>query len=486
MDILFKKGLKENLPSTSQDGTFYITEDTKEIFLGINGNIEQLGKDIISSDTEPVDAKVGTLWIDTSEDSAEAGTVDYLTLEEFDNKIAAITKDFNDKTVEFDTRITEAVTNMDEATEEFNTKIADAMEEFDTKSTQMENNFNDKAAQIEANFDEKMANIEDQIDAKLESLGVDPTLTLSGQPADAKVTGDGLRSKPGLSVSNKTISNYCDMSQGAAIIPYEGGDGAEIFNAYDITNLTDIPVILNKASGIFSHAEGYITSAEGNYSHAEGSETKASGDYSHVEGHNSSASGQYSHSEGFDNSAIGESSHAEGESSHAVGDYSHAEGLDTKALGSGSHTEGYYTIASGEASHAEGWGTQASGDIQHVEGKYNIIDPDSNYLHILGNGGYDTEIHDIVRSNAHTIDQYGNAWYAGDVYVGSASTTSTNKDEGSKRLISEAGGTMTGPLVAANGNFSVPQVRNIVISSSSDVANTLVEVGILYLTYEGE
>ena len=103
MDILFKKGLKENLPSTSQDGTFYITEDTKEIFLGINGSIEQLGKDIISSDTEPVNAKVGTLWIDTSENSTEAGTVDYLTLEEFDNKMAVITQDFNDKTVEFDT-----------------------------------------------------------------------------------------------------------------------------------------------------------------------------------------------------------------------------------------------------------------------------------------------------------------------------------------------------------------------------------------------
>lgn len=34
------------------------------------------------------------------------------------------------------------------------------------------------------------------------------------------------------------------------------------------------------------------------------------------------------------------------------------------------------------------------------------------YLHMIGNGVSDTE-----RSNAHTLDWEGNAWYAGDVYV---------------------------------------------------------------------
>lgn len=45
----------------------------------------------------------------------------------------------------------------------------------------------------------------------------------------------------------------------------------------------------------------------------------------------------------------------------------------------------------------------------------------------MGNGSSDG-----ARSNAHTLDWEGNAWYSGDVYVGS--TSGTNKDEGSKKL----------------------------------------------------
>jgi hypothetical protein len=40
------------------------------------------------------------------------------------------------------------------------------------------------------------------------------------------------------------------------------------------------------------------------------------------------------------------------------------------------------------------------------------------------------------RSNAHTLDWQGNAWYSGDVYVGS--TSGTNRDEGSKKLATES------------------------------------------------
>ena len=52
------------------------------------------------------------------------------------------------------------------------------------------------------------------------------------------------------------------------------------------------------------------------------------------------------------------------------------------------------------------------------------------YTHIVGNGTSDTE-----RSNAYTLDWDGNAWYSGDVYVGS--TSGTNRDEGSKKLATE-------------------------------------------------
>ena len=53
----------------------------------------------------------------------------------------------------------------------------------------------------------------------------------------------------------------------------------------------------------------------------------------------------------------------------------------------------------------------------------------SNLLHIVGNGTA------VKRSNAHTLDKSGNAWYSGDVYVGS--TSGTNRDAGSKKLATE-------------------------------------------------
>ena len=128
---------------------------------------------------------------------------------------------------------------------------------------------------------------------------------------------------------------------------------------------------------------------------------------------------------------IGNNSHAEGYSTTASEFCAHAEGDHTVASGDCSHAEGNSTKASGNNSHAEGDHTVASGDCSHAEGMYNI-DDDTNIdkLHIVGNGKYNK------RSNAHTLDKSGNAWYAGDVYVGS--TSGTNRDAGSKKLATEA------------------------------------------------
>lgn len=49
---------------------------------------------------------------------------------------------------------------------------------------------------------------------------------------------------------------------------------AEIFNDYTS----------NKAMGLYSHAEGYQTTAKGNYSHTQGKETISTADYQHVQG----------------------------------------------------------------------------------------------------------------------------------------------------------------------------------------------------------
>ena len=76
-------------------------------------------------------------------------------------------------------------------------------------------------------------------------------------------------------------------------------------------------------------------------------------------------------------------------------------------------------IASGTNSHAEGYKTTARGKYQHVQGKFNIEDTQSEYAHIVGNGyredEYDAngELIKQNRSNAHTLDWDGNAWYSG-------------------------------------------------------------------------
>lgn len=185
----------------------------------------------------------------------------------------------------------------------------------------------------------------------------------------------------------------------------------------------------NTTIGLNSVAEGIDTTASGHQSHAEGVTTTASGNYSHAEGLSTTASGNGSHAEGYNTTASGMRSHAEGESTTASKDYSHAEGNGTTASGYNSHAEGNHTIASGNSSHAEGHCTQAASDEQHVQGKYNIADSNDTYAHIVGNGTLE------AGSNAHTLDWDGNAWFEGDVYVGS--TSGTNKDEGSKKLATE-------------------------------------------------
>lgn len=123
----------------------------------------------------------------------------------------------------------------------------------------------------------------------------------------------------------------------------------------------------------------------------------------------------------------------EGKGNSVSGNYAHAEGHINIASGLSSHAEGSLNIASGSHSHAEGYRNEASGYATHVQGRYNIVQSVTgpNYLgkycHIVGNGTSDT-----ARSNAHTLDWDGNAWFAGDVYTGG-----TAMDSGAKKLATE-------------------------------------------------
>lgn len=280
------------------------------------------------------------------------------------------------------------------------------------------------------------------------------TLTLpnaQGEPVTYELhpEWDNIENKP----------NFDDLGGVGEAYEAEGEKKGEIFNDYQN----------NIAFGAGSHAEGFSTIANGDYSHAEGDETRATGAASHAEGSFTNAwgyaahaegqggnviptaitsestddeiiatwknlisetqsaftlaKGTNSHTEGTDALAIGNSSHAEGSETiasrfgtHAEGartvasgHISHAEGFATEASGYYSHAEGMGTVASEYASHAEGHNTLASSNDQHVQGRYNIEDTDDTYAHIVGNGSSTT------RSNAHTLDWDGNAWFAGAI-----------------------------------------------------------------------
>lgn len=198
----------------------------------------------------------------------------------------------------------------------------------------------------------------------------DATLTEEGVPAEAKTVGSKL---------NELEGKYAKK------------------DLYDDTTI-NVGRKADTEIGRNSTAEGYSTTASGYCSHTEGYSTTASGVYSHAEGYMTTAEAN---------------SHAEGFTTTASGGCSHAEGYGTTASGVCSHAEGDSTTASGDYSHAEGKGTNASSYLQHVQGKYNIEDTESKYVHIVGNGTSETE-----RSNAHTVDWEGNAWYSGDVCNG--------------------------------------------------------------------
>ena len=162
----------------------------------------------------------------------------------------------------------------------------------------------------------------------------------------------------------------------------------EILNSISVNRIGDI--------GTGSAAIGYKNTASNDFTFAMGIQTTASAPGAHAEGGLTVANASYSHAEGFKSASTGE--------------YSHVEGIVCESSGQGSHAEGYYTVASGQRSHSEGYFTEAASQYQHVQGKYNVVDSNGVYAHIVGNGTGKNNRH-----NAHTLDWQGNAWFAGEV-----------------------------------------------------------------------
>ena len=221
------------------------------------------------------------------------------------------------------------------------------------------------------------------------------------------------------------------------------------------------------ASGVASHSEGSGCVAKDSYTHAEGRDTHAENGQAHAEGYGTYAKGLCAHAEGCTTQANGHYTHSEGLNTIAGQSASHAEGESTSAWGQAAHAEGYSTYAQNKASHAEGIGTMALQDAQHAQGKYNIGDDANTYAHIVGNG-----VSDSSRSNAHTLDWNGNAWFAGDV-------TATDANGNSISLIdiaANAGGG-SGDYLPLNdpsgtGSFSMNRKADTTVGNNSIAIGT--------------
>ena len=223
------------------------------------------------------------------------------------------------------------------------------------------------------------------------------------------------------------------------------------------------------AKGGASHAEGAETVAGAVYSHAEGYKTLAKNSASHSEGEKTLAEGYASHAEGYETKASGTYSHAEGYGTISATSFSHAQGtyniLDEDQNGPDLYGEGTWVGGGNVKTLDSTYTVYIINDTPHFNyktGNYNfgnvtevqakdlkendriLFDANVNayfeiksikfiendtkveinctqvgtsvfgkmgkYVHIIGNGGGED-----ARSNAHTLDWDGNAWYQGDV-----------------------------------------------------------------------
>ena len=232
----------------------------------------------------------------------------------------------------------------------------------------------------------------------------------------------------------KTISeNFLPdtiFSQKNAPVKFGASNSGELINS-------TVQGYYTKASNQYSHAEGYNTEASGYGSHAEGDHTVANKKFLSVSGsYNLYDDAKYIQIHNSDTlEVMSNSTYYESDSftfDASTGIFTLVEPVARK--GSQLHLNKFYILrdVSGDIvykliSIKESLNTRVYYNIT----KYTSIlasDSKGQYSTIVGNGTSDTE-----RSNAYTLDWEGNAWFAGDVYV--HSTSGTNKDDGSKKLL---------------------------------------------------
>ena len=281
--------------------------------------------------------------------------------------------------------------------------------EIDSKVSTLNTAINGKAASSHTHSISNVTNLQSSLDAKQATItGGASTITSSNLTASRALVSDS-SGKVAVSAVTSTELGYLDGVT-SAIQTQLDGKAASSHN-HSASNIT---------SGTLAIARGGTGNGNGYIQTGALSDTTV-GVLATAEGRNVTASGSYCHAEGNYTEASGSSAHAEGQTSTASGIASHAEGNNTTASGNYSHAEGDSVTASAKNAHAEGSYTLASSECQHVQGRYNVEDKAGTYAHIVGNGTGTS-----ARSNAHTLDWSGNAWFAGDVYVGGTSQSNSS------------------------------------------------------------
>lgn len=131
-------------------------------------------------------------------------------------------------------------------------------------------------------------------------------------------------------------------------------------------------------------------------------------------GENNSSNESSTYLIGKDNTANAQYTYTLGNDNEMNGTNTYALGYDNTTNATSSVAIGYGTTTNGYGAKTFGHDVHASSAYQIVLGTRNIIDAEDKYLYILGNGQQD-ENEQFTRSNAHTIDWQGNAWFAGSV-----------------------------------------------------------------------
>lgn len=176
-------------------------------------------------------------------------------------------------------------------------------------------------------------------------------------------------------------------------------------------------------------ARGKVT---GGYSVAFGMDNEITDSFSMACGSRNSIQNIDSFACGQSNTITGNVSFCCGAGNTASGTGSAANGINNETSGRSSYTAGESNIVQHDYAVALGYYLTTGKIYQTVVGACNVSDISA--IFIVGNGYFTSNGSHITRhgSNAMSVSNNGDGWFAGDVYVGS--TSGTNRDGGSVRL----------------------------------------------------